>query len=352
MTSASTARQDELVGGVDDRDGGERAPEHGWRQRLVEIQSVWIISALAAMVIVFAVMRPGEFLTSFNLRNLGADAAVLLVLALGQTFVIVTAGIDLSVGSVLVFASVVGAEVMKGLGGLDAGAGPILVGLIVCVATGAMWGLFNGFLVAKARIPPLIVTLGTLGMALGFAQIITGGLDVRDVPAELTTTIGFGDVAGVPWVAIIALALAVGAGWLLSTTRFGQHTYAIGSNPEAARRVAIRVDRHLVKVYALSGICAGIAAFLALAKLGTTTIGGHTSDNLAAFTAVVLGGTSLFGGTGAIAGTVIGVFIPVVLANGLVILDVQAFWQGVAIGAVLILAVYWDQLRRRARERA
>jgi ribose transport system permease protein len=352
MTSASTEPQDGLVGIVGDPDAGELESEHGWRQRLVEVQSLWIISALAVMVVVFAVMRPGEFLTSFNVRNLGADAAVLLVLALGQTFVIVTAGIDLSVGSVLVFASVVGAEAMQGLGGLDAGTGAILVGVVVCVMTGAAWGCFNGFLIAKARIPPLIVTLGTLGMALGFAQIITDGLDVRDVPTALTATIGFGDVAGVPWIAIIALALAVVAGWLLSTTRFGQHTYAIGSNPEAARRVAIRVDRHLIRVYVLSGICAGIAAFLALAKLGTTTIGGHTTDNLAAITAVVLGGTSLFGGTGTIAGTVIGVFIPVVLANGLVILDVQAFWQGVAIGAVLILAVYWDQLRRRARERA
>jgi ribose transport system permease protein len=135
-------------------------------------------------------------------------------------------------------------------------------------------------------------------------------------------------------------------------TRFGRHTYAIGSNPEAARRVGINVDRHLIKVYALSGLLAGVAGVLSLARFSTTTIASHSTDNLSAIAAVVLGGTSLFGGVGTVAGSVIGVLIPAVLKNGFVIIGVEPFWQSVAVGAVLIIAVYLDQLRRHAQDRA
>ena len=136
---------------------------------------------------------------------------------------------------------------------------------------------------------------------------------------------------------------------VLAATRFGRYTYAIGSNEEAARRAGVNVDRHLIKVYALAGTLAGLAGFLSLARFGTTTIGGHATDNLQAIAAVVIGGTSLFGGIGTILGTVFGVFIPAVLQNGFVIVGVQPFWQQVAVGAVLIVAVYLDQLRRRSQ---
>jgi ribose transport system permease protein len=173
------------------------------------------------------------------------------------------------------------------------------------------------------------------------------------VPFTLVDTIGTGRLFGqIPWLVVIAAVVAVIFGVILAATRFGRHTYAIGSNVEAALRAGINVDRHLVKIYALSGFLAGLAGFLSLARFSTTTIGGHSTDNLQAIAAVVLGGTSLFGGLGTIAGTVIGVFIPVVLQNGFVITGVKPFWQQVAVGAVLILAVYLDQLRRRTQYRA
>jgi ribose transport system permease protein len=263
--------------------------------------------------------------------------------------VIITAGIDLSVGSVLVFSGVIAAKVMLAVGG--GGWGAIGAGAVAGLAAGLAWGIVNGVLVTKARVPPLIVTLGTLGMALGSALLITGGIDLRGIPLQLITTIGIGQLVGVPYVVLIAAAVTAVGAVVLGATRFGRYTYAIGSNAEAARRAGINVDRHLIKVYALSGLLAGLAGLVSLARFATTTIGGHSTDNLAAIAAVVLGGTSLFGGIGTVLGTVVGVFIPAVLQNGFVILGVQPFWQQVAVGAVLIVAVYIDQLKRRAQER-
>jgi ribose transport system permease protein len=306
---------------------------------------------LIAIVVIFSILQFSEFATVSNLRNVATDVSVLLVLAVGQTFVIITAGIDLSIGSVLVFAGVIAGELMESVGGN--GWGVIIIGLVAALISGAAWGVLNGVLITKARVPPLIVTLGTLGAALGIAQVITDGVDLRDVPFSLVEHIGTGDLFGqVPWLVVIAAVVAVIFGVILAGTRFGRHTYAIGSNVEAAQRAGINVDRHLIKIYALSGFLAGLAGFLSLARFSTTTIGGHSTDNLQAIAAVVLGGTSLFGGIGVIAGTVIGVFIPVVLQNGFVITGVKPFWQQVAVGAVLILAVYLDQLRRRTQYRA
>jgi ribose transport system permease protein len=318
------------------------------RSRLTET-TTWTFLILLGIVAGFAALRFQQFATVFNFRNIAADASGLLILAVGMTFVIITAGIDLSVGSVLVFSGVIAAKVMVGIGG--GGWGAIGAGLAAGLLAGLAWGVVNGVLITKARVPPLIVTLGTLGMALGSALLITGGIDVRGVPLQLTTTIGIGQLAGVPYVVIIAAAVTAVGAVTLSMTRFGRYTYAIGSNAEAARRAGIDVDRHLIKVYALSGLLAGMAGMVSLARFATTTIGGHSTDNLAAIAAVVLGGTSLFGGIGTVLGTVVGVFIPAILQNGFVILGVQPFWQQVAVGAVLIIAVYIDQLKRRAQER-
>ena len=287
-----------------------------------------------------------NFVSVSNARNITTDAAVLLVLAVGSTFVIITAGIDLSVGSVLVFAGVVAAKAMEAVGG--EGVGTLLVGLAAALASGLGWGALNGFLIAKAKIPALIVTLGTLGMALGAALLITGGVDQRDVPFKLVETVGSGRLFGeLPYLVLIAFGVALAGGILLAATRFGRYTYAIGSNEEGARRAGVAVDRHLIKVYALAGTLSGLAGFLSLARFATTTIGGHSTDNLQAIAAIVIGGTSLFGGVGTMLGTVFGVFIPAVLQNGFVIVGLQPFWQQVAVGAVLIIAVYLDQLRRR-----
>jgi ribose transport system permease protein len=318
------------------------------RRRLTET-TTWTFLILLGIVAAFALLRFEQFATVFNFRNIAADASGLLIIAVGMTFVIITAGIDLSVGSVVVFSGVIAAKVMIGLGGQ--GWGAIGAGLLAGLVAGLAWGVVNGVLVTKARVPPLIVTLGTLGMALGSALLITGGIDVRGVPLELTTTIGIGQLAGVPYVVIIAAVVTAIGAVTLGMTRFGRYTYAIGSNAEAARRAGINVDRHLIKVYGLSGFLAGMAGMVSLARFATTTIGGHSTDNLAAIAAVVLGGTSLFGGIGTVLGTLVGVFIPAVLQNGFVILGVQPFWQQVAVGAILIVAVYIDQLKRRAQER-
>jgi ribose transport system permease protein len=316
-----------------------------WWQRLVTGQSTAIALILVGLIAVFSFLKPEEFLDVNNARNIATDAAVLLVLAVGLTFVIITAGIDLSVGAVLVFSGVVAAKLMNEMGGDNWGV--ILAGLGVALASGLGWGLLNGFLVAKAKIPAFIVTLGTLGMALGSALLITSGVDQRDVPFKLIDTVGSGRAFGeIPYLVLIAAAVALVFGVILAMTRFGRYTYAIGSNEEAVRRAGVNVDAHLIKVYAIGGTLAGLAGFMSLARFGTTTIGGHSTDNLDAISAVVIGGTSLFGGIGTIIGTVVGVFIPAVLRNGFVIVGVQPFWQQVAVGAVLIVAVYLDQLRR------
>jgi ribose transport system permease protein len=225
--------------------------------------------------------------------------------------------------------------------------GVLLIGLAVALAAGGAWGTLNGFLVTKAKIPSFIVTLGTLGMALGSALLITGGVDERQVPIKLIDGIGTGRLFGqIPWLVVIAAVVCLIFGVILAQTRFGRYTYATGANAEGVRRAGINVDAHLIKVYALMGTLAGLAGYVSLARFGTTTIGGHTTDNLNTIAAVVIGGTSLFGGVGTILGTVFGVFIPAVLQNGFVIVGVQPFWQQVAVGIVLIAAVYLDQLRR------
>jgi len=336
---------------VDELERDEEQTEHAstW-QRLATGSTTWIILILVGTIVVFSVMEPSSFATVNNARNLATNAAILLVIAVGMTFVIITAGIDLSVGSVLVFSGVVSAKAMNGMDGN--GWDVILVGLVVALACGLGWGVLNGVLITKARVPPLIVTLGTLGMALGLALIITDGVDIREVPPRLVTSIGVGRLFDqIPWLVVIAVAVAIVFGVMLHSTRFGRHTYAIGSNDEAARRAGINVDRHLIAVYAIAGLLSGLAGFMSLARFATTTIGGHSTDNLQAIAAVVLGGTSLFGGVGTVLGTVVGVFIPAVLQNGFVITGVETFWRDVAVGAVLIAAVYLDQLRRRTQYR-
>jgi ribose transport system permease protein len=325
----------------------DEPPENGgaWWERLIAGSSSWIGLILVGLIVVFALIKPAEFFDIPNARNIVTDASVLLVLATGLTYVIITAGIDLSVGSVLVFSGVVSAKAMSAVGGDNWGV--ILVGLAVALAAGLAWGVLNGVLVAKFKIPSFIATLGTLGMALGSALLITGGVDEREVPFKLISTIGTGRLFDqIPYLAIIAFAVAAVFGIVLALTRYGRYTYAIGSNEEGTRRAGVAVDRHLITIYALCGMLAGLAGFLSLARFGTTTIGGHSTDNLNAIAAVVIGGTSLFGGVGTMLGTLFGVFIPAVLQNGFVIVGVQPFWQQVAVGAVLIIAVYLDQIRR------
>jgi ribose transport system permease protein len=304
---------------------------------------------LLLLVLFFSFLRPHTFASTFNIRNIFLDASTLLILSVGMTFVMIAGGFDLSIGSVLVFSGVAAAKTMETMG--TDNVFTIIVGLIVSLASGMLWGLFNGFCISRLRVSALITTLGTMGSALGIAYLITDGNDVRTVPDTLVA-IGTGVFLGVPWLVIITAIVAVIGAICLHMTRFGRHTFLVGSNPEASRRAGIDVGNHLLSLYALSGLLAGFAAMLSLGRFSTTTLEGHSTDPLEAITAVVLGGTSLVGGRGTIIGTVVGVFIPAVLANGFIILGVQPFWQMVVIGFVVIAAVYADQLKRQSRERA
>lgn len=340
------------------------------RQRyLSKISASFTPVILIIIVIVIAIREGSSFFNARNFNDIIIDSSQLVVLSVGMTFVIITAGIDLSVGSVLILSSVVAAKVMIALSGTPQDIANfefptqsigIPVGLAAGVATGLICGIMNGILITRLKMPSFIVTLGMLGIALGLGQLLSGGTSVPNVPPAVQTAIGLReligfDIAGqhvrITPPVIIAYGIATVAAVMLNRTRFGRYTYAIGSNAAASRRAGINVDFHLIKVYAVSGLLAGVAGAMDLMRFGTASVGSHQSDNLAAISATVIGGTSLFGGIGTVGGSVVGAFIPTVLRNGLVISRVQPFWQNVAIGTVLILAVYLDQRRRRAEER-
>ncbi|BEP14139.1 ABC transporter permease [Acidothermaceae bacterium B102] len=338
MSTSSTETKAETAPVLEDAPSGRLA-------RIARLQALQIVIVLALIVVIFSVMKPNSFLTVFNIRGIVINTSILAVLGVGMTYVIITGGIDLSVGSVLVFSGVVADKAMAGMGGQ--GWGTAFVGLLVALVAGFVWGLINGSLIARAKVPPLIVTLGSLGMALGLAQVITKGVDLRDVPSVLVNDIGFGNVFWqVPTLSVIAAVVIVIGIIVLHRTRFGMYTYAVGSNPEAGRRVGMNVDLHLIKVYVISGVLAGLAGFLNLAFFQSTTVGGQSNTNLNVIAGVVIGGTSLFGGYGSIFGSIIGLFIPATLQDGFVIVGIQPFWQQVVVGAVLIAAVYVDQTRR------
>lgn len=314
-------------------------------RRITRVQAAQVVLVLIAIIAVFSIMAPAEFLTVFNIRSIITNTAIFAVLGIGATMVIITAGIDLSIGAVLVFSSVVSAMVMGNMGA--EGWTTALVGTVVAIAAGAAWGFVNGFLVAVAKVPAFIVTLGTMGAAVGLSQVLTGGIDLATVPGELVDTVGFGNAFWeVPTLVVIAAILVIIGSVILHRTRFGLMVFAIGSNPEACRRVGINVDRNLIAVYVIAGVCAGIGGILSLAFYQQTTIGGQTMTALTVIAGVVIGGTSLFGGIGSIFGTVIGLLIPVVLQAGFIIIGVQSYWQGVVVGIFLIAAVYFDGLRR------
>ena len=342
----------------------EPLPELSFRQQMQErFDFAWtyIFVVLVGLIVIFTIWHGRMFFDRTNFRNIALDSSQLMLLAIGMTFVIITAGIDLSVSAVLVFSAVVGAKVMSRLSGSPAEVKlyefphqdiGIPVGLAAAVLCGLLWGTINGVLITKLHLPPFIVTLGTLGMALGLGQIISGGQTVPYVPYDVQAWVGARRFFGwLPLLVVITTIVVIIAMIVLSKTRFGRYTFAIGSNQAAARRAGINVDRHLIKVYALSGLMAGTAGAFEVARFATASTSAHSADNLNAVSAVVIGGTSLFGGMGSIVGSVIGTFIPTVLRNVLIIGGINPFWQQVTIGAILIVAVYIDQRRRKASER-
>lgn len=317
----------------------------GLSHSLRRTQRSWSVLVLLALVALFSLLKPDQFISWFNAQSIAVDASSYLLIAVGMTFVITIAGIDLSVGSVLVFSGVVSLKVMLAIGG--DGLLVCLAGLATALVSGLLWGLVNGLVTTRGGVSPLIATLGTFAAATGLAYILAGGQDMHGVPRTLADTLGFGGFLGVPYTVLVALAVAAVGAFVMSQTRFGRYTAAIGSNMEAVRRAAVNVDRHIVKVYALSGALAGLSGYVSLARFQTTTLNGHQTDMLQAILAVVIGGTSLIGGVGTVLGTVVGVAIPSVLTDGFVILGLEPFWQQVALGAALVGVVMVDQRRRR-----
>ncbi len=312
----------------------------------------WIVSILFGLVIFFWLASPpGTFLSLTNLKGLSIDTCEILLLAAGQTYVLIAAGIDLSVGSLVIFSAVLAVKILADFSGAETTGlsllGPLALAIVASIAAGALWGAVNGWVTVKWRVPPFIVTLGTLWMALGLAQVISGGYNMVGVPTQIQNAwMGAGLFGVIPW-PVAFTALCVGILWvILARSRFGLRTYALGANMEALRRAGVNVGRLTISIYVLMGGLCGVVGMMDVARFGTASLSAHTLDNLNAIAAVVIGGTSLFGGRGKMSGTVVGAFIPAVLRNGFIILAIQPFWQNFVIGAFLVFAVYIDQLRR------
>ncbi len=322
-------------------------------QAKARARDFWIGGVLIVLILLFGLISP-NFLTRPSWLNTSNTAVEVLLLAVGETFVICTGGIDLSVGAILGFSGMAGGWVMQTYFPNAVGAAPgvLAVGFLATIAVGALFGLVNGVLIAKMDIPPFVVTLGTLGIATGLGDLLNNGQEISNIPTSVAKIGNFNIFNWIPMPVFIAALLTIVAAIILHRTRFGAHTLAIGDSKEAVIRAGINDRRHLIKVYVLSGVLAGVAAVLVISRIGAASPLSGSTDNLSAIAAVVIGGTSLFGGRGSIVGSVIGTAIIAVLLTGLIVINVPPFWQMVAVGAVLILAVYIDQLRNRKKARA
>jgi ribose transport system permease protein len=310
------------------------------RERLSGAVSQMAAAGALIVVFVFLSIASPDFLTVNNLFNVGVQISVTAVIAVGITLVIITAGIDLSVGSVAALAGVLGVMTMVNLG-----FSPVLA-IIAGTLVGAGAGLVNGFLITVANLPPFIATLGMLTVARGLVYVVTGGVAVFGAPDSFRL-LGQGVVASIP-IPIIALAVVALAGYVvLSRTRLGRYAYAIGSNPEAARLSGIPVKRYLLVVYVIGGALAGFGGMIAASQVNSGQPNYGIGLELDIIAAAVIGGASLFGGQGTIFGTLIGAFLIALIRDGAVLLGVNTFYQQILIGVVIWLAVYWDQLRRR-----
>ncbi|MFD4507901.1 substrate-binding domain-containing protein [Streptomyces sp. NPDC058457] len=297
------------------------------------------LTALIVLVIAMSALS-GDFLTTDNLLNVGVQAAVTAILAFGATFVIVAAGIDLSVGSVAALSATVLAWTATSHGV------PVFLAVVLAVATGIAAGLVNGFLIAYGKLPPFIATLAMLSVGRGLALVISGGSPIAfpDSVSHLGDTLG----GWLPVPVLVMVLMGLIAAFVLGRTYIGRSMYAIGGNEEAARLSGLRVNKQKLAIYALSGLFAAVAGIVLAARLSSAQPQAANGYELDAIAAVVIGGASLAGGTGKASGTLIGALILAVLRNGLNLLNVSAFWQQVVIGVVIALAVLLDTVRRKA----
>lgn len=305
------------------------------------IQRMLPFATLLSLFVVLSVVSP-SFLTSTNLASVVRQTAVINIMALGMTMVIVAGGIDLSVGSILAFGGLMGTMALeRGVAALPA----VLVG----VAGGAGWGFLNGFLTTRLKISPFIVTLGTLGIVRGITLIISDGLPVHNLPSSFSY-LGEGTLAGVPFVLWLLLGSALAVHFILEHTVLGRAAFAIGSNPEAAYYAGISLAFHTTAVYTLCGALTGLAGMIEASRLMTGQPTAGQGYELQAIAAVVIGGGSLRGGEGTVAGTLIGALIMGLLSNGSDLLGISPYLQQAIIGAVIILAVTVDELRKRGTQ--
>jgi ribose transport system permease protein len=305
--------------------------------------SFGIIIILVVMCLALTIAVGRIFLSADNLVSVIRQFSFIAIMAIGECVVIMTGGIDLSVGSVFAFSSVIGCMAMTKLNmGI---AGGLLTGLLV----GAAFGLLNGLFITKLKLPPFISTLGTMSIARGLAFGVTGGFPVSNLP-DAFKFIGQGYVGPVPAPVIILIALTIVFGIFLHKAIVGRRIYAIGGNEEAARLSGVRVERIKVLVYTLCGLLAGLSGLMTAGRLGVAQSTAGNGYEMDAIAAVIIGGASLSGGVGNIAGPVLGAAIMQVLRNGLVLTGVSAYWQQAVIGIVIIIAVAFDKLRQTKKQ--
>ena len=302
------------------------------------MQAMGILPVLILIVIVFSFIAP-NFMTEANMLNITRQASINIVLAAGMTFVILTGGIDLSVGSILGVTAV-----MALVGSLN----PALADLAVPIAllAGLGMGIFNGLLVAFAGLPPFIVTLGTYTALRGAAYLVADGTTVINSKISFSW-IGNGYFGSIPWLVIIAFAVIAVCWFILRRTTLGTHIYAVGGNLQAARLTGIKVSLVLIFVYAASGLLSGLGGVMSASRLYSANGNLGVGYELDAIAAVILGGTSFVGGIGTITGTLIGALIIATLNNGMTLMGVSYFWQLVIKGCVIIVAVLIDKYRTR-----
>lgn len=306
------------------------------------VQAVLRLGPVLALLLILIVLSLSArtFLTTGNILNISRQASINAILAAGMTMVIVTAGIDLSVGPMLALSGCVFALFYKD--GM-----PSVLAIILGVLAGMAAGALNGVVITKWRIPAFIATLGMMQSARGLALLITNGTPVTAIP-EWVIAIGNNDFLGVPISALIALAI-VAITWLIMRFTFlGRSIYAIGGNREAARLAGIPVDRSLIVVYLLMGMYCGVAGIVMSGRIYSANALMGAGLELSAIAATIIGGTNLFGGEGSVWGSLVGALIMACISNGLNLLNVSAFWQAIVLGALIVIVVYINQLRLRA----
>jgi ribose transport system permease protein len=301
----------------------------------------WAGAMVAVLVLgIFLSISSEYFLSVQNISTVLAQGAVIALLAGGQTFVILTGGVDLAVGAVTALAGAIAGYMM-----IKLGVSPYLA-MAIAFSIGASVGLFNGYLVAYVGIPAFIVTLGGLTLWRGLAFDLTGGFDMAGLP-EPFPTIGYGSFLGLAMPVWITIGFYIVMGFMLSGTKIGRYVYAIGSNEMGARQVGINIRGYKLGVYVISGLACALAALVLMARQDSAS--GKMAQNyeLDAIAAVILGGTSLFGGRGSLWGSLLGAVLISMIRNGMNLLEVSQFKQMMAIGAVVIIAVWIDVVRRR-----